>query len=233
MLPGPTHILECSSCGECFKRGTLLSGNNFGRKHWTDGEFTGGRFYVPPQLVKCPHCDAVLWLQEQDKVKEIPSYLSFLGKVDKADQSLTVLPFYKDVGEIDLSKFLAINNLPSDKEIIARTELWRLGNNKRRTGIDTPLSNLEIKNLQRLVEICSVNDDESVLLKIEMLRELGKFEDAQKLLKFNFTEDYQHIAEAQQQFIDQKTSTLWWVPSEDRIFLAKQWQYRSNKNTIN
>lgn len=230
MLPGPTHILKCFSCGECFKRGTLLSGNNFGRKHWTDGEFTGSRFYVPPQLVKCPHCDAVLWLQDQRKVNEIPSYLSFLGKDTKADKSLTELPFYKDVDEIDLSKFLAINNLPPDKEIIARTELWRLGNNKRRTGIDSPLSDLENKNLLRLVEICSVNDDESVLLKIEMLRELGKFEDAQKLLKFNFTEDYQHLAEAQQQFIDQKTSTLWWVPTEDRPYLAAQWRNRFKIN---
>ena len=226
MLPGPTHILQCSECGECFKRGTLSSGNNFGRKHWTDGEFTGSRFYAPPQLVKCPHCDAVIWLQEQDKVNEIPGYLSFLGKEEKADKTLTELPFYEDVNEIDLVRFLEANNLVTNKEVVARIQLWRLGNNKRRTGIDSPLTDLEIKNLQKLVEICSANDDESVLLKIEMLRELGKFEDAQKLLKFNFTEDYQHLAEAQQQFLEQKTSTLWWVPSEDQPYLAAQWRKR-------
>ena len=230
MLPGPTHILQCSECGECFKRGTLSSGNNFGRKHWTDGEFTGSRFYAPPQLVKCPHCDAVIWLQEQDKVNEIPGYLSFLGKEEKADKTLTELPFYEDVNEIDLVRFLEANNLVTNKEVVARIQLWRLGNNKRRTGIDSPLTDLEIKNLQKLVEICSANDDESVLLKIEMLRELGKFEDAQKLLKFNFTEDYQHLAEAQQQFIDQKTSTLWWVPTEDRPYLAAQWRNRFKIN---
>lgn len=226
MLPGPTHILQCSECGECFKRGTLSSGNNFGRKYWTDGEFTGSRFYAPPQLVKCPHCQMIIWLQDQNKVNEIPNYLTFLEKETKPDKSLTGLPFYEDVSETELATFLEVNSPQTDREAYARTMLWRLGNNKRRTGVESPLSDLEIKNLQKLVEICSANDDESVLLKIEMLRELGKFEDAQKLLKFNFTEDYQHLAEAQQQFLDQKTSALWWVPSEDQPFLAAQWRNR-------
>ncbi|MEI6470896.1 MAG: hypothetical protein WCO72_15680, partial [Betaproteobacteria bacterium] len=162
----------------------------------------------------------IIWLQDQIKVNEIPNYLTFLGKETKADKSLTDLPFYENASENELAKFLEVNNLPSDKEAKARTELWRLGNNKRRTGIDSPLSDLEIKNLQKLIAITSVNNDESVLLKIEMLRELGEFEDAQKLLKFNFTENYQHIAEAQQQFLEQKSSTLWWVPSEDQPYLA-------------
>ena len=114
MLPGPTHILKCSSCGECFKRGTLSSGNNFGRKHWTDGDFTGSRFYAPPQLVKCPHCQMIIWLQDQIKVNEIPNYLTFLGKETKADKSLTDLPFYENASENELAKFLEVNNLPSE-----------------------------------------------------------------------------------------------------------------------
>jgi hypothetical protein len=237
MLPGPTHILQCSECSRCFKRGTLSSGNNFGRKYWTDGEFTGSRFYAPPQLVKCPHCQMIIWLQDQNKVNEIPNYLTFLGKETKADKSLTDLPFYEDASETELAAFLEVNSPQTDREAHARTMLWRLGNNKRRTGVESPLSDLEIKNLQKLVEISSAHDDESVLLKIEMLRELGKFEDAQKLLDFNFTENYQHIAEAQQQFLEQRTSTMWWVPSEDRIFLAQQWLQRkvtiSNTSSTN
>jgi hypothetical protein len=172
----------------------------------------------------------IIWLQDQIKVNEIPNYLTFLGEETKADKSLTALPFYDDASETELAAFLEVNSLQTDREAYARTMLWRLGNNKRRTGIESPLSDLEVKNLQKLIEIVSLHDAESVLLKIEMFRELGRFEDAQKLLKFNFAENCQHIAEAQQQFLEQKTSALWWVPSEDQPYLAAQWRNRNISN---
>ena len=38
MLPGPTIIRECPECGQPIKQWTLLSGNAFGARFWTDGK---------------------------------------------------------------------------------------------------------------------------------------------------------------------------------------------------
>lgn len=38
MLPGPTIIIACPLCGQYAKKRTIISGNTFGAKLWSDGK---------------------------------------------------------------------------------------------------------------------------------------------------------------------------------------------------
>jgi uncharacterized Zn finger protein len=56
MIPGPTVIYECSSCGKHIEQQTIVSGNTFGARFWTDGKVDAPMLPDEPWLVKCQHC---------------------------------------------------------------------------------------------------------------------------------------------------------------------------------
>jgi hypothetical protein len=68
MMPGPTLIRRCSLCLKLFLQETISSGNTFGASWWTDGKMEAPMLPDEPWLVKCPHCGALLWIDEQEEV---------------------------------------------------------------------------------------------------------------------------------------------------------------------
>jgi len=51
MLPGPTIVRKCSTCGKLIAQPTLLSGNTFGARFWTDGKREAPMLPEQPWLV--------------------------------------------------------------------------------------------------------------------------------------------------------------------------------------
>ena len=60
MLPGPNYIYKCPSCGNFIKIGSLISGNTYGAKLYSDGKRVAPMMPEFPDLTKCKKCNAIL-----------------------------------------------------------------------------------------------------------------------------------------------------------------------------
>ena len=69
MLPGPTIIRRCSNCNQKMGEATILSGNTCGAECRTDGFMLAPMLPQNKWLVKCPHCESLLWLDELENVE--------------------------------------------------------------------------------------------------------------------------------------------------------------------
>ena len=70
MLPGPDIIYKCPHCGDFLKRGSLVSGNTFGAKLYSDGKQIAPMLPDFPNLTKCKKCNNIFWLNDLERIGE-------------------------------------------------------------------------------------------------------------------------------------------------------------------
>jgi len=190
MMPGPIIIRRCLECEKLIVESTVLSGNTFGARFWTDGRMEAPM--LPDQLwfVKCPHCSALVWLDELEKVGEIP----WDGT---PDASLTGAESFLDPSAEDYFAVLSGHALDREKELYLRHRAWWAGNDPRRQGEETgPLSSDEVANLTALAAFLDDSNSHGRIAKAEIARELGQFEEALGLLTAPVSEDHEKAASA-------------------------------------
>ena len=175
MLPGPTLVVKCGSCGGLLKCATIASGNTFDARFWTDGKICAPMMPDQPALVKCPYCETLLWIDEQEEVGEVDP-----GEED--DRFGECRPLVRP-GAADYAAFLEGEISDPDKEAYLRMRAWWAGNDGRREDAGTQrLSEREVANLQVLANLLDESDDYQRVLKAEAMRELGLFDKAVSLL---------------------------------------------------
>jgi len=186
MLPGPTIVRECSACGKHIAQSTIRSGNTFGARFWTDGKRDAPMLPDEPWLVKCPHCNTLVWIDEQKKVGEFDPWGSNTRDGDNfPDARPASTPTLQDY-----ASFLEAGVSDKEKERYVRVRAWWAGNDLRReTGQPTPLDSFDTQNLRALVTLLDESDENDRIMKAEALRELGDFEAAEKLLASEFSDD--------------------------------------------
>jgi len=187
MLPGPTIIRKCSECSGLIEENTIMSGNTCGAKLWTDGKMDAPMLPDSPWLVKCPYCQALIWIYELEVVGNIAAFSDKEAYKDIRSYCLPELQDYFD----ELKK----TSIDKEKEEYIRLHIWWKGNDKRRYNDNTKekLSEEEIRNLQALEKILDPYDDDSRILIAEIKRELGQFEEAEKLLNKPFDQELSHV----------------------------------------
>lgn len=205
MRPGPTQIKKCSSCAGLISVSTIASGNTFGAKFWTDGVMHAPMLPVTPKLAKCPYCASIVFLQNLELLEELGFLRPFEFHIDEPNKE----PFevkqhhsakkYERANFLELIKFVTNNKLSSEAERIARIQVWREGNDARRAS-DIPISLIEaeIKNLEQMLPLLDGPHDYSDLVKVEVLRNLGMFDEAKELFK---NADFARNEEDSAQFI--------------------------------
>lgn len=186
MTPGSTIIRECSACGKHIAQHTIASGNTFGARFWTDGKRDASMLPDQPWLVKCEHCNSLVWIDEQKQVGEIDPWGSRARDADKfpdARSALTpTLQEYAQLIEAGVSD--------KNKERYLRLRAWWAGNDPRRdTGRSAPLDSFEARNLRAFVTLLDEAEDNDRIMKAEALRELGEFAAAENLLATEFGEE--------------------------------------------
>ena len=187
MLPGPTIIRKCSACGQLIEESTILSGNTFGATYWTDGKRDAPMLPDSLWLVQCPHCQALVWLDEQEQAGEKEPW----GADDTFEGS-------RPVAEPTHEAYLhaLAEGLPSaEKERYVRLRAWWSGNDTRR-GAKTRsgLSEKELRNLEAFAELLDEGEGNDRLTKAEIMRELGRFDEAAGLLTEPFSEELSRAA---------------------------------------
>ena len=82
MLPGPDKIVACPSCKGLAKYGTVMSGNTFGMRVWTDGKNIAPMLPSPPAVVKCFRCGELYWLSEADEIGTFDRWSEYDPQLD-------------------------------------------------------------------------------------------------------------------------------------------------------
>jgi hypothetical protein len=93
MIPGPDQIIACPNCKEHEKYRTLISGNTFGAKVWTDGKQIAPMLPRPPAVVKCHYCGECYWLADAKKIKEVHRGIVPTGQEDDHDSCVREIKF--------------------------------------------------------------------------------------------------------------------------------------------
>jgi hypothetical protein len=81
------------------------------------------------------------------------------------------------------------------KERYVRLQTWWAFNDCRRESQELPLSSIEIENLHAFINLLDENEENDRLMKAEVLRELGEFTVAEKLLSMPFGDELKQAAE--------------------------------------
>ncbi len=171
MIPGPTIIRKCSACKKQFAELTIMSGNTCGVRIWTDGKMDAPMLPDRPWLVKCNYCNRLLWIDEQEQVGETGPF-EITGILSLGQPSLEDYLF-------ELSEPIE----DSEKERYVRIRAWWAGNDPRRkAGKTKPMSEKEMVNLRELLSFLDEENENDRIMKAEVFRELGMFNEATSII---------------------------------------------------
>lgn len=145
---------------------------------WTDGKISCNNRIAEPELVLCPHCQAPLWINEMrhcGKIHSIWQQWEGGGKI----------AFYKEPALRDYATLLEQGAGSKEKEHYTRLALWWAGNDaRRRPDSRAPGPGFrERANMTALAELLDEADACDRVVKAELMRELGRFEEARALLE--------------------------------------------------
>lgn len=180
MLPGPTVYRECPACNTTVTGDSLASGNTFGAVYWSDGKMDAEMLPEFPEIVKCPDCSDLFWIEESTVIGE---YDWFNGedyeKPEEWKNAKSVIePRVEDyIRAIEMKLFSG----DDDREKYLRIHLWWLINDFVRYEDREPDLFKDHKetfqnNLKYLDKLLGENDDDEKLMKAEIARELGEFD---------------------------------------------------------
>ncbi|WP_165070385.1 hypothetical protein [Paludisphaera rhizosphaerae] len=210
MNAGPLHFVACPSCKAFAWYAMSFSGNTFGAKRWTDGKMIAPMCPQPPSFIRCRSCTSLYWLDEAPRLGTLDP-LSPAGN----DPRFRSAPSVEEPSEAEY--YEALENPPKDphRERELRTLAWWKSNDARRGteggqaiqfGDDAaplkqddaePASSQEgrVANMEALAAMLDESNDSALLMKAELLRELGRFSESVALLDRIQDQRLQKIAE--------------------------------------
>jgi hypothetical protein len=186
MIPGPDQIIACPKCKGLAKYMTLITGNTFGAVVWTDGKQVAPMMPGPPPVVKCRHCSEFYWLSD---AKEVGEWDRHGDHAEEENPDWATVETVEEPGEDEY--YLAIEkNLakdPDQEKFLRVLAWWRRNDAYRhspRKRAKTPLrmSDPCRKNLKALAGLLGESNNNDLIMKAEVLRELGEFNSAKDIL---------------------------------------------------
>jgi uncharacterized protein (DUF2225 family) len=175
MIPGPTIIIECPYCGQYAKKRTIISGNTFGAKLWSDGKRITPMLPEFPSLVVCKKCGQFYMVKDAKKVDEVAAFSENNDKWRNIDyiEFPTFHQYFKALGSIKDEKFIRISIWWSFNDYFRESH---------ENDITPVMQNLNTENLYALLKILDEAKKDELLMKAEVLRNLEQFEESRQLL---------------------------------------------------
>jgi hypothetical protein len=181
MLPGPYFVYKCPNCGNFLTKGSLMSGNTFGAKIFSDGKRIAPMLPEFPNLTKCKKCETIFWLS---KLKEIETYEwddqknTEWQKADEAD-FLEIEDYYNAI-----KNGIAENK---EEEINIRRLIWWTYNDRIRKGQNIFNDEKDelcwLENIKRLKTLLDQSDINQRIMIAEINRNLGDFENCVSIVQ--------------------------------------------------
>ena len=215
MLQGNTYVRECPHCSGKFTHSSMLSGNTFGAKFWPDGKMDAPMMPEYPAYVGCPHCKGNFWVEDTKVVKsfgyneerEIPDLT--------LDSNQNPVPYTVPTKKIYLQGLDDLK-ITKENEVYLRSKLMQLYNDVNRDQkVQQPALEAQIENWKRLLEILDPNDTQEKLLRVEIYREMGNFEEAKKVFIGEFDEEYMDTMDILDKLIKARDSRVMCINPHD------------------
>lgn len=191
MQLGPDRVIECPDCGTLATVFTLISGNTFGARWWTDGKMIAPMLPEPPAITVCKGCNRYYWLSDAKVVGEIPTLVLPSEEASVPDDWRSAEEA-RELSEAEYLEAIAAGmGRNREEELHLRMSAWWAGNDAMRLdsqdegGGSLPFrvrSAAATANLEHLLEQLGTEDPDERLMKAELARELGRFEEAVKIL---------------------------------------------------
>lgn len=186
-MPGPTYVYKCPNCGNLLTKGSLMSGNTFGARMFSDGQRIAPMLPEFPDLTKCKKCDTMFWLSKLKKFRTYYDWSSIIfissewenpDKTDKAE-FLEIDEYYNAI-----IKGLAKNR--KDERII-RKRIWWAYNDKIRKGQEMFIDESDElrwrENVTKLKALLNQSDINQKILIAEINRNLGDFDNCISIIQ--------------------------------------------------
>ena len=182
MIPGPTTIISCPHCGQYVKRKSLISGNTFGPKLWSDGKRIAPMLPEFPSLVLCKKCNHFYWIKDAKEVEKVNEFV--LIEADDQPENEK----WKNINYVEFPTFhqyiKALETISEERFL--RMNMWWSFNDYIRIGhenkITPDMQKLNTENLILLLTLLNEANENDLLMKAEVLRNLGRFEESRHLL---------------------------------------------------
>ena len=174
-------VRECPHCKAHVVQEETVSGNTIGAIYWTDGKREAKMLPDHPWLAKCPVCSGLFWVDESVEVDT---------GFDAAKGKQQVLA----PSGMEMLEFLSGPALTQDKELYLRVRAWRSANDawRRNPNAKSAFSKDQEQNLKALSDMLDEKEPNQRILKAEIARELGNFDECLGLLSYHFDERYGH-----------------------------------------
>ncbi len=188
MINGPDQIIACPHCAILVKYETFISGNNGGAQSWTDGKTVFPMLPQPPSVIKCYSCKDFYWLAE---AKEIGTCYTWRENTEPVDESWLAA---KNIEEPSATEYYeAIDSgfaKNRNQETFLRKLAWWKRNDAFRDNLpdqkesQSQITDTDIKNMEALHELLKEEKDHRIqMTSAELLRHLGRFDEAKEILK--------------------------------------------------
>ena len=185
MLPGSVMIIQCPNCDNKLKKKTLKSGNTFNAKYWTDGKREAPMLPESVVVTICKKCNKYFWVDDAEIIDEM----------EPAEEKYLELEYLEELSleqYIDSLKKVEIRS-EEDTFYLLLQIWWKYNDYFRENNADELSQNIKNKIpglLNELLSIFDENDDNDLMMKGELLRELGRFPEAEKTLNKINTPEY-------------------------------------------
>jgi hypothetical protein len=176
----PPIVLECPTCGEKY----LVSREPITPSEkciqFSDGYYTDELIWRTPGIIGCVTCE-LGFMPEKGKIVATPDWDDFYQNWSHIRQAQPPAP-----GALAL-ELRARRNMDAVTEKIIRKEFWYSANHTE-TGKALMVNNFKFKNywlssLERYKELLDMDCPEEKLLKAEVNRQLGRFEQCLAMLE--------------------------------------------------
>ena len=194
MTPGPTQVIRCPLCSGLAKYPTVASGNTFGAVYYTDGKRVAPMLPATPSVVRCAACRGVFWRTAAAEVGQFDAYRSDTESLDPEWHAAGYL-HEPDEAEHLTALDRLIASSPGEERGIRLVAWWR-GNDRHRETSPTPApDNPKVvrrrhANMHQLIALLDTAEPSDQLMRAEVLRQLGEFEQATAILSKRFPPEY-------------------------------------------
>ena len=186
MMPGPERIIACPQCDKMVRHPALQTEESYGARVWTDGKQESIDSPEPPQVVRCSGCQEIYWLEDGRVQGEMTPYENGLP-YPEIDPDWAGAPLAEE--PTDEQYFEALANGLARNKMEERTlrvfAWWRSNDHHRDDAITEALQTAtgsRRANLEALVHLLDGEEMGELLMKAEVLRQLGEFDAARRLL---------------------------------------------------
>jgi hypothetical protein len=202
MKYGPPIHKECCHCESPIEILPLVEGSHTGSVLWSDGYMNSPMMPKQEIIAKCNSCNEVVWLID------LPTVVIGEENQELKDK-ITGYTALNQQESFDILETEHYQELPTELQIYLRVQAWHFGNKQRRGKAEqAPFTDVELANMSALADLLDLQDPHSRVMKAELYRELGQFEQAMKTLDFMFDAQVEPIVDKIKKQAEQQSTQI-------------------------